>query len=228
MLGPFGACTGIPGIGDLTNVADPLLGPLDDNGGLTQTMLPTAGSPAYDRIPAADALCVAPTTDQRGVARPQDLACTAGAVDAKPDPILKPPSATFPDTLVGRQSANQKLVLRNPAQTAITVSSVTLVGGGASQFALRPAFDTCTGQTVAPGATCEAKVAFAPTSGGAKSAFARVTTTAGLQLFVTLNGQRSARASPGSGPPRSRSRTRRWASGRLSRSSRSRTAATRR
>jgi hypothetical protein len=188
VLGPFGACTGIPGTGDLTNVADPLLGPLDDNGGLTQTMLPAVGSPALDRIPAADALCVAPTTDQRGVARPQDLGCTAGAVDVKPDPILKPPSTTFPNTLVGRQSANQKLVLRNPAQTAITVDSVTLLGGGASQFALRPAFDTCTGQTVAPGATCEAKVAFAPTSGGAKTAFARVTTTAGVQLFVTLSG----------------------------------------
>ena len=38
-----------------------------------ETLLPTAGSPAYDRIPAANALCTDQLTDQRGVSRPQDL-----------------------------------------------------------------------------------------------------------------------------------------------------------
>jgi len=47
---------------------DPKLGPLQDNGGRTQTMALLAGSPAID---AGDNF-LAPTTDQRGVARPRD------------------------------------------------------------------------------------------------------------------------------------------------------------
>ncbi len=51
-------CTGV-------TVANPLLASLADNGGLTQTMALGAGSPAID----AGDTGVAPTTDQRGVAR---------------------------------------------------------------------------------------------------------------------------------------------------------------
>ncbi len=49
-------------------IADPKLGPLQDNGGgiLTHALLP--GSPAID----AGNNAIAPTTDQRGVSRPQD------------------------------------------------------------------------------------------------------------------------------------------------------------
>jgi len=54
-------------------IADPMLGPLQDNGGPTRTMLPAAGSPAI----AAGANC--PTIDQRGNARA--AACTLGAVE---------------------------------------------------------------------------------------------------------------------------------------------------
>jgi predicted outer membrane repeat protein len=51
-------CTGV-------TVANPLLGPLADNGGLTQTMALGAGSPAIDGGDGG----VAPPTDQRGVLR---------------------------------------------------------------------------------------------------------------------------------------------------------------
>ncbi|MCU1349888.1 MAG: hypothetical protein JWO56_2918, partial [Acidobacteria bacterium] len=51
-------CTGM-------SVANPLLGALANNGGLTQTMALGAGSPAID---AGDSIN-APSTDQRGVAR---------------------------------------------------------------------------------------------------------------------------------------------------------------
>jgi len=57
---------------------DPRLGPLQDNGGPTQTMLPAADSPAID----AGGAC--PTaTDQRGVPRPQGRACDIGAVEVQ-------------------------------------------------------------------------------------------------------------------------------------------------
>ncbi|MEM7799555.1 MAG: choice-of-anchor Q domain-containing protein [Chloroflexota bacterium] len=58
---------------------DPILGPLADNGGPTQTMEPASGSPAIGNADAG----VCPTTDQRGVSRPQpaDGACDVGAVE---------------------------------------------------------------------------------------------------------------------------------------------------
>lgn len=54
------------------------LGPLQDNGGPTQTMMPLPGNTAIDRDPGA-ACSVA--TDQRGVARPVNNACDSGAVE---------------------------------------------------------------------------------------------------------------------------------------------------
>ena len=57
--------------------ADPLLGPLQDNGGPTQTHALPAGSPAID----AAVLANCPATDQRGVSRPQGTACDIGAYE---------------------------------------------------------------------------------------------------------------------------------------------------
>jgi hypothetical protein len=83
-----GTVTGTP-IG-----ADPLLQPLADNGGPTQTMLPSNGSPALD---AGSAFGL--TTDQRGLCRPFDLtavlnfgdATDIGAVEVGAQPCPKPP-----------------------------------------------------------------------------------------------------------------------------------------
>jgi CSLREA domain-containing protein len=63
--------------GDLPNT-NPLLGPLADNGGPTQTHALLVGSPAID---AGSGDCPPPATDQRGVARPQGAACDIGAFE---------------------------------------------------------------------------------------------------------------------------------------------------
>jgi CSLREA domain-containing protein len=68
---------------DLRGV-DPLLGPLADNGGPTQTRMPQPGSPVSDAgNPAApgsgDLACEA--TDQRGVTRPVGPRCDVGAFE---------------------------------------------------------------------------------------------------------------------------------------------------
>ena len=62
------------------NNLDPLLAPLAENGGLTPTMALLPGSPAIDT--GDDSTC--PPTDQRGVTRPQGLACDIGAFELAP------------------------------------------------------------------------------------------------------------------------------------------------
>ncbi|HLO32553.1 MAG TPA: choice-of-anchor Q domain-containing protein [Anaerolineales bacterium] len=84
---------GYPGTGNLD--ADPLLGPLQDNGGLTQTMALRAGSAAIDA--GADINC--PSTDQREVTRPQGARCDMGAYEyTAPTPAinLSAPVLLFP------------------------------------------------------------------------------------------------------------------------------------
>ena len=56
--------------------ADPLLGPLQDNGGPTFTHALPAGSPALDLYSAG-----CPATDQIGTTRPQGTACDSGAFE---------------------------------------------------------------------------------------------------------------------------------------------------
>jgi hypothetical protein len=64
-------------------VADAMLGPLQDNGGPTETHDLLDGSPAID---AGSLDCPPPDTDQRGVARPQGTAFDIGAVEYLPEP----------------------------------------------------------------------------------------------------------------------------------------------
>jgi hypothetical protein len=69
----------VPPAGDLVGV-DPLLGPLGDNGGPTDTRLPGFLSPALDAAGGCSG------TDQRGVVRPQGTACDMGAVEREAVP----------------------------------------------------------------------------------------------------------------------------------------------
>jgi hypothetical protein len=86
-----GSTCGFTRPGDLSNT-DPLLGPLQNNGGPTLTRAPTPSSPA---IGAADPTRC-PATDQRGVPYFPPNPCDIGAVDlARPAPLGPvPPPAT--------------------------------------------------------------------------------------------------------------------------------------
>ena len=91
---------GLTGVGDLSGV-DPLLGPLQDNGGPTFTHALLAGSPAIDA--GDDSFAI--STDQRGFPRPQGLATdigayespftAAGAAAATPTPTPQPFQVSF-------------------------------------------------------------------------------------------------------------------------------------
>jgi hypothetical protein len=71
-----GTTCGFGASGDQSNT-DAKLSPLQNNGGLTATDALLAGSPAID----AAGNCPPPTTDQRGVTRPQGAACDIGAFE---------------------------------------------------------------------------------------------------------------------------------------------------
>jgi hypothetical protein len=77
---------GLTGTGDQTNTR-PLLGALQNNGGPTDTQAPSFDSPAVDRGNpggCADASNTVLTVDQRGLPRPQGLACDVGAYELQP------------------------------------------------------------------------------------------------------------------------------------------------
>jgi parallel beta-helix repeat protein len=65
--------------GAAISMADPKLGPLASNGGLTRTMALLAGSLAIN----AGNNTGCPTTDQRGITRPQGPACDIGAFEVQ-------------------------------------------------------------------------------------------------------------------------------------------------
>lgn len=91
------SCTGLTQPHDRAN-ADPKLGPLASNGGLTQTHALLSGSAAIDAGGTSAANC--PAADQRGIVRPQGAACDIGAFEVQviiaPAPALHPTIAPPP------------------------------------------------------------------------------------------------------------------------------------
>ena len=74
------------GTGNLNNVKAQLF-PLLNNGGATRTHLPAPASPVVNGVSGTDF----PSTDQRGVARPQGLGADMGAVERQlSDPVIAP------------------------------------------------------------------------------------------------------------------------------------------
>jgi hypothetical protein len=122
----------------LTNT-DPLLLPLQNNGGPTDTYALCTGagtpdascpgaSPALDAIPAGTNGCGTDViTDQRGVSRPQDAGCEIGAVEVGPVPEVEVVNSriTFVPTL------------STFATTADTSGCPAAVSGGKFSFSAR-------------------------------------------------------------------------------------------
>ena len=123
------AC-GFDALGDHVD-ADPLLGPLQNNGGPIETMPLLAGSPAIDGGEGAGC----PATDARGVPRPQGAACDIGAYE------LAPASATTGvATGVGSTAATLSGSASNPdalgASVAFEFGKTTGYGSTTAQQAI--------------------------------------------------------------------------------------------
>ena len=80
------------GTGDMSGT-NPLLGPLANNGGPTQTHALLTGSPAIDAVPPAD---LTVTDDQRGISRPQGSAGDIGSVEIVTTPTPTPTPTPIP------------------------------------------------------------------------------------------------------------------------------------
>jgi uncharacterized repeat protein (TIGR01451 family) len=101
--------------------ADPRLAPLAANGGPTQTMALLSGSPALN----GGVACPPPSTDQRGVTRPQGAACDSGALESRPQAdlsIAKTDNGASP--LLPGQAITYTIVARNGGPTAATGATV--------------------------------------------------------------------------------------------------------
>lgn len=174
--------------------ADPLLGPLQANGGPTETMALGSGSPAIEAVP--EGAC--PATDQRGVKRPQvGSACDIGAYEVGPaTAAVSPSSLRFGSTAVGATSAKQTVTITNSGGSTLSVSGVTVSGPDASDFTITS--DGCAGQSVLALASCTLTVSFSPRAAGARTATLQIADSAtGSPQTVALSGTGTGGPKPG-------------------------------
>jgi hypothetical protein len=120
-------------VGTEASPIDPLLGPLQDNGGPTFTQALLSGSPAID----AGTCTASVTTDQRGALRPQGSTCDIGAFEVNlPAAVSQAVSDAGLDTSTAPQGLIDALVAANAASQLTTLptsseDSVTIPSNGA-------------------------------------------------------------------------------------------------
>ncbi len=137
-----GNTCGFSAVGDLVNT-DPLLGPLQNNGGPTPTRALLTGSPAIDQ--GDNTSC--PATDQRGIPRPQGVACDIGAYEAgatadlglavSVSPALVGLSDRMTYTLVISNlgpSAAMTVTITDTLPSSVTFITSTIGGGGTCAY----------------------------------------------------------------------------------------------
>ncbi len=88
-------------------------------------------------------------------------------------PVISPTPFNYGDVVVG-QSSTQTFTITNPGGSAMTLTTALLDGPDPTHFLVGS--DSCSGATVAPGASCTFAVAFSPSTTGTKAATASVAT----------------------------------------------------
>jgi CSLREA domain-containing protein len=143
------SCGFDPANGSLPNT-DPLVGPLQDNGGPTWTYALLWGSPAVDA--GDEAPC--PKTDQRGVTRPKDgngdglPVCDIGSFEATISPTLVSISGPA-EGMVGQATTFTSTV--EPVTTSLSLTFTWQVDGQAMVTHANGLTDTSTYTWAAPG-----------------------------------------------------------------------------
>jgi hypothetical protein len=121
----FPAGSGCPG----ATSTDPLLDPLASNDGPTETIRLGPSSAAIDAVPATGAGC--PAADQRGIARPQGIACDIGAYESRAArPVIdstdpaSPANSTAPN-VIGRSGEGTVSIFSDAACATTALGSGT-------------------------------------------------------------------------------------------------------
>jgi hypothetical protein len=122
-----------------------------------------------------------------------------GAPVSVPVAKLSPASLTFADRDTGTTSAAQTIKVSNTGDAPLSISAVSLKGPDAGDFASAKSADTCSGASVAPGASCSVDVTFSPADAGAKTASLSIADNAkGSPHTATLTG--TATTAPAAAP----------------------------
>lgn len=155
---------------------NPLLGPLANNGGPTQTLLPASTSPAADVIPKSTTLrgvAVCPGTDQRGVARPGqgETRCSIGAVEVGATTPSKTTVTLLPATVASGTNVAYVVTVAPTSGTGTPTGKVTFKIGTVilCKAALSGGVAAC-GSTSAPVGTDTVTGDYSGGGGFAKSA----------------------------------------------------------
>jgi hypothetical protein len=97
-----------------------------------------------------------------------------------------PTSVSFPNVALGRISSVTHVMIKNTGAADLTISRLRRGGTAPRSFVLGK--QTCTGSAIAPGATCNVNVRFAPKRLGGRLATLVVANDAGPNLSVGLGG----------------------------------------
>ena len=121
-------------VGTLAAPVDPLLGPLQDNGGPTQTILPDADSPAINAGSNPDGLA----TDQRGTGFARELEGTAdiGAVEREAGSLVVTTTLDVVNAFDGETSLREAIEFANEKAGLDTITFDAGVFGGGATIAL--------------------------------------------------------------------------------------------
>ncbi len=174
------------------------------------TMVSLAGANASDFVISADACtgatvavnatCIVSVTFKPTAAGARNASLTftddAGAspqsaplsgTGVAPGIAFNPPSLAYGNQGTGTTSAAQPVIVTNNGTASLHVTTVTLTGTNAGDFA--KSADTCTGATVAINATCTVSVTFSPTATGARvAALSFADDATGSPQTVALSG----------------------------------------
>jgi hypothetical protein len=117
---------------------------------------------------------------------PQLLALTGTGQVPTPGFVASPTALPFGNQLINTVSAARSATITNNGTAPLSISSITLTGANAAQFGSLT--HTCPA-SLAIGASCSVNVAFAPTTGGLKSAAISVADNApGAPHSIGLSG----------------------------------------
>ena len=114
-----------------------------------------------------------------------------------------PTSLDFGAAQVGDATAAQTVTLTSAGSGPVTVGQVSVGGAAPGSFAIVAGSDECSGETLAPAATCTVEVAFTPTAAGSLAA-TLVFAGSAPSYFVSLHGDGTIppppTVAPGPGP----------------------------